>query len=407
MPVELYEHQKIAVEQLKNGSILCGGVGTGKSRTALAYYYLKECRGKIQINGTGGYAPMKMPRDLYIITPAKKRDTLEWEQECSPFLLSTNPELSCCGIKVTVDSWNNISKYCNVCGAFFIFDEQKVSGSGKWVRSFLQITKKNHWILLSATPGDTWIDYIPVFIANGYYKNRTEFMREHVVFSRFSKYPKIERYLGLDKLIRLKNNLIVDMVFVKPTIMHHETVSVGYDKELYRTVLKDRWNPYEDRPIKNVSELCYLMRRVSNSSQSRIEAAKKEIYKNPRLIIFYNFDFELEILRQIGKDFGITVAELNSHKHMSVPKGSKWIYLVQYASGAEAWNCIETNAVMLYSLNYSYKATVQAEGRIDRLNSPFSDLYSIRLVSSSSIDLAISRALENKEDFNEGRYFKI
>ena len=73
------------------------------------------------------------PKDLYIITTAKKRDTLEWEGELSPFLLSTNPDVNLYQNKVVIDSWNNISKYKDITDAFFIFDEQRVVGSGTWV----------------------------------------------------------------------------------------------------------------------------------------------------------------------------------------------------------------------------------------------------------------------------------
>ena len=164
--IELRDYQIDAVNRLKNGNILCGGVGSGKSRTALAYYY-KENGGII---GSEDYIKMKNPKDLYIITTARKRDTLEWEGEFGPFLITTNPEVAYYDHKVIVDSWNNIQKYVDIKDAFFIFDEQRVVGSGAWGKAFLKIAKVNNWILLSATPGDTWMDYIPVFLANGFYK---------------------------------------------------------------------------------------------------------------------------------------------------------------------------------------------------------------------------------------------
>lgn len=386
-----YDHQKIAIDQLKSGSILCGGVGSGKSRTALAYYFIKECGGEIGLNGEDLYSPMKNPKPLYIITTARKRDTLEWEDECAPFLIQD----------VTIDSWNNIGKYTNVCSAFFIFDEQRVVGSGAWVKAFLQITKKNRWILLSATPGDVWTDYIPVFIANGFYKNRTEFIRRHVVFARYSKYPKIERYLEVGRLIRLKESILVNMRYSRPTKSHDETIVVSFDKEKFQTISKERWNIFEDKPIENVSELGYAMRRISNIDQSRIDKVKELIASHPKVIIFYNFDYELDILRNIGKELEIQTAEWNGHKHQPIPEKGNWIYLVQYTAGAEGWNCITTNAIIFYSQSYSYKAMVQAAGRIDRLNTPFTDLYYYHIRSNSPIDVAIERCLKRKENFNE------
>ena len=402
--VQLYDYQLDAVKKMKNGCILCGGVGSGKSRTALAYYYI--CNGG-EID-TEEYAVMDDVgiKDLYIITTARKRDTKEWEGELSPFLLSTSHEFNLYRNKVIVDSWNNIKKYAEITDAFFIFDEQRVVGSGTWVKSFLQIAKRNQWILLSATPGDTWQDYIPVFIANGFYRNRTEFTREHIVYSRFSKFPKVDRYLNTGRLIRRRNDILVNMDFKRTTVSHHEDVFVRYNIEKYKDVGRTRWNPYKDEPIVNAGELCYVWRKIVNTDQSRQVALLEIIEKHPRAIIFYNFDYELDILKNLAYGNDVEIAEWNGHCHQSVPDSKKWVYLVQYNAGAEGWNCIKTDTIIFYSQNYSYKIMKQSSGRIDRLNTPFKDLYYYHLKSRSGIDLAISRTLKEKKDFNATGYAK-
>ena len=403
MGIELRPYQLEAVKRMRNGCILCGGVGSGKSRTALAYYFIKN-GGDINPKK---YIPMKNPKDLYIITTARKRDTLEWEGEFSPFLISTNEEVNYYDNKVVIDSWNNIKKYVDVTDAFFIFDEQRVVGSGAWVKSFLKITKHNNWILLSATPGDSWQDYIPVFVANGFYKNRTEFIREHVVYSRFTKYPKIDRYLNTGRLIRLRNRILVDMDFKRQTIPHHEDVYCSYDILTYKSIGKDRWNPYKNEPIVNASELCYTWRKLVNSDESRQTALLDICADHPRVIVFYNFDYELDILKSlvyINDGDAMDIAEWNGHKHQEIPKTDKWVYLVQYTAGCEGWNCIRTDTIVFYSQNYSYKVLEQARGRIDRMNTPYINLYYYHLKSRSSIDIAISRALKNKKNFNEMRF---
>lgn len=405
MAIDLYEHQKIALEKLNNGSILKGGVGSGKSRTSLAYYFIKECNGKIKTNGEGGYSAMKNPKDLYIITTARKRDTLDWEKECVPFLLSTNKDI--CDVKVVVDSWNNISKYVDVKNAFFIFDEQRLVGSGAWVKSFLKITKSNNWILLTATPGDTWMEYIPVFIANGFYKNRTQFIREHVVYNRFSKFPKVDRYVNCDKLVKYKQKISVDMQYKKQTTAFNENVIVDYDKEKFDSVLIKRWNIFDECPVRDISQLCFLLRKVVNSDKSRSDAIKSILQNHKKIIVFYNFNYELDILRELCESLKISYAEWNGQKHEMVPTDSEWIYLVQYTAGAEGWNCIETNTIVFYSQNYSYKILTQAAGRIDRLNTPYSELYYYHLKSNSIIDMAISKAISKKKDFNEYRFMDV
>ena len=398
----LYDYQLDAVNRMQNGCILNGGVGSGKSRTSLYYYFIKQ-------GGSIGdtYEPMKDPKDLYIITTARKRDTLEWEGELVPFLITTNPnESELYTNKVIIDSWNNIKKYQDIENAFFIFDEQRVVGSGAWVKSFLRIAKSNEWILLSATPGDTWTDYIPVFLANGFYKNRTEFSREHIVYSRFTKYPKIDRFINTGRLIRLRDRILIDMDFKRKTVSHHEDIYVNYDKIKFRDIMRTRWNPYKNEPIAQASELCYILRRLVNEDDSRVLALLELLEKCPKAIIFYNFDYELEILLNLNLGKDVEVAQWNGHKHQPIPTSEKWIYLVQYTAGAEGWNCITTDTIIFYSQNYSYKILSQACGRIDRLNTPYLDLYYYHLKSRSGIDLAISRALQEKKVFNEGKFVK-
>ena len=405
--MELRDYQLEAIGKMKNGCILNGGVGSGKSLTSLSYYYLQN-GGSLEFLSGKDYIPMpNPPKDLYIITTARKRDTFEWEGEMSHFLLSTHDELNKYDNKVIVDSWNNIQKYKDVEDAFFIFDEQRVVGSGAWVKAFLKIAKQNQWILLSATPGDTWSDYIPVFIANGFYKNKTEFMREHAVFSRFSKYPKIEKYIGTGRLIRQRREILVDMKFERETVQHHYDIYVTYDNKLYKDVMKRRWDIWNDEPIVNASGLCYALRKIVNSHESRSTKLLELFETHQKMIVFYNFDYELEILKSLYFGEGVIVAEWNGHKHEPTPTGNRWVYLVQYTAGAEGWNCITTDTIVFYSLNYSYKIMHQSAGRIDRLNTPYKDLHYYYLKSRSGIDLAIERALNDKRKFNESSFIQF
>ena len=444
--IRLGDHQKKALTEMKNGCILGGGTGSGKSRTGVAYYYIKQ--GGV-IHDNGSYVPMKKPKDLYIITTAQKRDKLEWEGELAPFLLSTDPEVSYYTNTVVVDSWNNIKKYKDVKNSFFIFDEQRLVGSGAWVDAFLKIAKFNDWILLSATAGDKWEDYIPVFIANGFYKNRTEFKREHLVYSNYTKYPKIDRYLNTGRLLRLRSRIMVDMPVERHTVQHHEDVLVRYDISTYKDVGRLKRDPFSaayvpckqidegalkigrdidisdvtpimegwtytpkkgdyvkliNKPIKNASELCYIWRKIVNADESRQVALMEIFDKHPKMIVFYNFDYELDILKSIYFGEDVEVAEWNGHKHQPVPSCERWVYLVQYVAGCEGWNCTTTDTIVFFSQNYSYKVMVQAAGRTDRLNTPFTDLYYYHLKSRSGIDLAISKALKEKKKFNEARW---
>lgn len=379
--MELREYQKDALSKMHNGCILCGGVGSGKSLTALAYAKLK------------GYL------EVYIITTARKRDTNEWESD-----IQKHGGLEDYAFKV--DSWNNIKKYINVKDAFFIFDEQRVIGHGEWVKCFLQITKKNKWILLSATPGDSWEEYIPVFIANGFYKNRTDFLHEHAVFSKFSKYPKIEKYIDEGLLIFYRDKILVPMNFHRKTTQHHINVFCDYDVTKYRYVMRNRWDIFNNKPIEQISSLCYALRRIVNDNDNKSREVEKIQKLHNRLIIFYNFDYELERLKKIPYLKNTVIAEWNGHKHESIPTSKRWVYLVQYTAGAEGWNCTDTDTIVFFSPNYSYKVMVQSAGRIDRLNTSFTDLWFYHIKTKSIIDIAINSALSKKKNFNEKSLIK-
>lgn len=410
----LYPHQRDALNRLANGNILWGGVGTGKSLTAVVYYVEKEA-----------------PRQVIVITTAKKRDSLEWEGEFAKYGVFRDygfPEGDGGKGVLTVDSWNNIAKYQNIHGAFFIFDEQRLVGSGKWVKNFIRISRRNRWILLSATPGDTWLDYIPVFVANGFYENATAFKREHVVYRTYSKFPKVDRYTGLNRLVRQRNSLLVEMPYLSHTIRHTTDMIVDHDEELFAKVVKRKWDVFNNKPLRDVAELFRVMRKVVNSHSSRLEAVQSLLTVHPRIIVFYNFDYELEVLRTLTdvehpgsvqslldpqtmsenspERFSFQIAEWNGHKHEPIPETDRWVYLVQYAAGAEGWNCVTTDAMCFYSLPYSYKLYHQAHGRIDRLNTPYVDLWYYVLKGTSLIDKAVGEALDEKRSFNESAYYR-
>lgn len=394
--IDLYPTQIEAIEKMHNGCILDGGVGSGKSRTALAYVYFKELKGMLRVNGKGDWWYPKVQKDVYIITTAKKRDSLEWEKEAIPFL-----KMNC-----IIDSWNNIKKYSKVYGAIFIFDEQRVVGSGAWVKAFLKIARANRWILLSASPGDTWSDYIPVFVANGYFKNKTEFNTKHVVYKPFRNYPVIDHYINEELLLYYKSRLLVKLDSQRVIDKQRFKIACEYDKMLYRKIWKDRWNPYDDCPIEETGKLCYLLRRCVSEDKDRINKLKTILDQHPKAIIFYNYSFELHLIQKKCKEWKIKYAGWNGESHDPLPTGKQWVYLCQYTAASEGWNAITTDTIIFYSLSYSYKQMLQAAGRIDRSNTPFKLLYYYYLYSYSPIDLAIQKALKNKKNFNEKSFIK-
>lgn len=397
----LYDFQMKAVEQAFVGCILNGDVGTGKSRTGL-FIYFKDQGGWIE---GSEYTPMKNPKDLIILTTAMKRDKAEWDGELAWYRLSTDPKLNYYSNRVVVDSWNNIKKYKDYKGCYFILDEDRVRGSGAWTKTFLKIAKNNDWIMLSATPGDEWLDFWAVFVANGFYRNKTDFIDQHVNYDPHCRsYPRIIGYRNIERLIRLRDKILIDMAIERHTKPHHEDIYCDYDIPFYKDVMRRRWDPYRDEPIQQASGLCYILRRIVNSHESRQVKLLELLEDHPKAIIFYNFDYEREILLNLGYADGTEVAEWSGHAHMELPTGDKWVYLVQYTAGCEGWCAITTDTMIFFSQNYSYTVMKQAEGRINRLNTKFIDLYYYHLKSRSGIDLAISKALREKKRFNEQKW---
>lgn len=400
----LYSHQEEALKKMFNGCLLNGGTGSGKSRTGLYYFFSKNggnFDGRI-------YTPMRgKPPDLYILTTAKKRNDKEWEEELAPFLLYPDPKTHITqryGNKVVIDSWQNIKKYTDVVGAQFIFDENKISGKGVWAKSFLKITKNNEWIILSATNGDKWEDYETVFLAHRFFRNRTDFRDNHLVYNQYSKFPDVIGYRNETRLCRLRDKLIVDMDFERHTTQIHEDIYCQYDMMRYREAMRKRWDPYKEEPINQASSLCYVLRHIVNEDESRQVKLLELVEDHPRSIIFYNFDFELDILLNLAYPEGTIVAQYNGHCHDKLPESDRWVYIVQYTSGCEAWNTVSTDTIIFYSQNYSYKVLVQASGRIDRLTTPYTELHYYHLKSYASIDVAITKALRQKKKFNERKF---
>ena len=379
MVYNLYPHQQEALKKIESGSILNGGVGSGKTLTSLAFYdkYFHA-------------------RKLYVITTAKKRDTGDWEDDAEKI-----------GVKIeAVDSWNNNKNYIEIKEAFFIFDEQRVVGYSTWGKSFITIARNNRWILLTATPGDTWMEYMTTFIANGFYRNKSDFIDQHVEFDQWVKYPKVKAYHNVGKLMRLRQKILVPMHFERKTKRHRQFVKSNYDTNLYEKIMRDRWNVFEEKPIENGSEFLQLLRKIVATDEDRIFNAKFLMDIHDRLIVFYNYNYERDVLIQIAKDLGRPYWEWNGHAHQEVPNRDKWLYFVQYTAGAEGWNCITTNTILFFSLNYSFKIMEQAEGRIDRLNTKYTDLEYYFLTSDSQIDKDVYKAIKTKEKFNESAWLK-
>lgn len=406
--VQLRPFQVDCVKHLRSGKVLAAGVGAGKSIMSLYWYVTQCCAYDKSSNLNGELFKLKPSSpDLYIITTAKKRISQEWNDELLRFNLIAGSNSHGMGnVYVTIDSWNNIRKYEGVKDAVFIFDEQRAIGSGVWAKAFVKIAKANKWLMCSATPADGWQDWCSIFIADGFHRNRTEFFRRHAVYSRFTKFPMITKWIDTDYLEKCRDAVLVTCTVPRDTERVWHDLTCGYDREAVKKAMKTRWNPETEAPFANANELVIYLRRLINTDKTRLSYASHVCKDHRRTIIFYSLNAELEEILKLESETGIKVYQFNGHKHDPLPEGSDWIYAVQFFSGSEGWNCTTTDTILYWSLPYSYKQFEQAAGRIDRLDTKYKILNYYVMKSFSPLDISIGRALSNKKDFNLRAFMK-
>lgn len=405
--VNLRQFQHECVQALRSGKVLAAGVGAGKSIMALYWYVTKCCTVRTSHNANGElFQIMPGSPDLVIITTAKKRDNHEWDDELYRYALHQGENSKKMGrVHVTIDSWNNITKYVDT-SAVFIFDEQRAIGSGAWSKAFVRIARRNPWVMLSATPADTWSDWCPIFVADGFYRNRTEFFRRHAVYSRYTKYPRIDRWIDEDYLNRCRDRVLVTCEVPRETERVVHQLTCAYDKETVRKAMKTRWNPETEEPFLNATELCFYLRRVIDTDPTRLSYAAHVVRDHRKVIIFYTLRAELEQILKLEEVTGVPVYQYNGGRHDDLPQGNSWVYAVQFQAGSEGWNCTSCNTVLYWSLPYSYKQAEQAAGRIDRLDTSYKTLNYYIMRSFAPLDLGIIRALRNKENFNASGFLR-
>ena len=112
----------------------------------------------------------------------------------------------------------------------------------------------------------------------------SQLIRSHVIFNRFVKYPKVEAYIDTWKLTENRQKILVHMHYEKKTKHVIKLMYASYDESLYKFVSEKRWNVYTDKPIKNISELCYVWRKIVNDDKSREDIIGRIIEEKRKVI---------------------------------------------------------------------------------------------------------------------------
>lgn len=121
---------------------------------------------------------------------------------------------------------------------------------------------------------------------------------------------------------------------------------------------------------------------------------------NDRVVVFYNFDSELDTLKTLVKDRPI--AEVNGHTNTEqiYHDNDNCVLFVQYQAGARGLNLQDGNKIIYYSLTLSSDLFEQSKKRIHRIGTKYPCFYWI-LQTKDSVEESIYKSLNRQEDYNE------
>lgn len=394
---ELYAFQKKAITELQQPDkhICIAGCGAGKGSIAL--HWLKTTNKKKWL----------------FITTASKRDSKDVENEMVMWF--GKESLSSYSLEViswaalakwTITNWNSLEDYA------FVFDEvacAKAGVSSNRGRAFIQIAKQTDcWTGYTATPGDRWEDFQAYFVAAGYVKNKTAFMREFCQVQTFKGYPEIVGYYDEHILKAYWKRLTVcpdtQAMLDELPAEQHKTYHFK-PSPTYKRFLKERLDE-DGNFIDTVMGYCHYCRRLCLTAEKLQWVSDYLSGLGTNAVFFYNYIAEGEELEKVAKKAlpkGAKVWRIDG-KHHDIPTadtiGKYDIVLAQYASGSESLNLQFMNHMVFVSPNYSYTTSIQARGRIKRIGQK-QNMFFWYLVCDGTIETDVYACLRGKSDFAE------
>lgn len=393
----LYNFQRQLLNSIEENYIIAADTGTGKTMMAI-HHYLKHNTGE----------------PLLILAPPQKIKEGGWQRELDFVASHYNIE-----IPYDIISYGVLSKrWKEYKDWFLVMDEchyvkNPTSQRGK---AAINLTKQStNFLLLSATPSSNgWGDTIAYMIMFGYYKNKTQFLKEHAVYNRidYGNGPVnvVSDYRDQEKLQKLYQSFSIklakeDCLDLPPLVF--EKVHFKPSKE-YNIIKKDR--VLGEELFDNISKLQHGLRFYANQADKLKYTEMLLEGTEENVIIFYNYKQENEELKKIAKKLKKKVFEVSGSK-TNLPDKEKWtslknsVTIVQYQAGAAGIELQYANIVIFHTPTYSYQDYEQALGRAYR-NGQTKKVTVYQYITKNTIETSIYQALAAKKDFTEELFRK-
>lgn len=394
----LYEYQKKVIDKADSSWLFALGTGTGKTILSI-HHYLKHYNGE----------------SLLIIAPAQKVLEGGWDREVQRVANFYNIQ-----IQYDVMSYGVLAKKWNLYkGWFVIFDEchyvkNPTSQRGKAALNLTRIS--TNFSLLSATPSSNgWADTINYMLMFNFYRNKTQFIKEHAIhetkFFGQKQIKVIADWKDQDKLKMLYQSISTklskdDCLDLPPLIF--EDVYFKVSKE-YEIIRKKRVLETENGPIAydTVMKLQHGLRFYANQKDKLSYTEMLAESTNENIVIFYYYQQEKDdLVKVLAKNKKIYEV---SGKVNHLPSRDQWdelkntVTLVQYQAGAAGIELQYCNLVIFYTPTFSFQDYDQALGRAYR-NGQTKKVTVYRYITKKSVEEHVYRSLAEKKDFTESLF---
>ncbi|MBL0992197.1 MAG: DEAD/DEAH box helicase [Escherichia coli] len=415
--MKLFDYQKEAIENFESKPLNLSDVGTGKSYMSIGSYVKSECS------------------KLLIICLAPKVNDFVEDSEIFNLNVTAlnkgtkkNKELLSESNLVAISfesSWRltELNKWVDK-DTFIIIDEShKVSVSKSKVTKFVMgLSKRAKYnYLCTATPVsngklENW--YPQLFISNVFRKPKKEFEQLFVI--------KQMRQMGSMRFMQItgyRNEHLLEQMIDEASVKYKRDKGYLPEDYVYKTKKPAMYNKlkksrlYKDDndlrvELDNSSKLFNSLRQVSHgflngiSKQVSKEPFERldailETHNNERVVIFYNYKWEAEMLKQLLDKLKRPYGEYNgSVKDLKPFKNNdNGVVLAQYKSASTGINDFVISNVMVFnSMPLSSTEYLQAKGRTDRHGQDKTPLY-YHIVPDTPIEKKIFSVVTNGKDF--------
>ena len=404
MKIKLYPHQVRALEKTKNFNHVA--------------YYLDMGLGKTFV-GSEKLKMLNTNHNLIVCQKSKLQDWYEhmktYYPEYNTFIYSKTREIPPKSvIIINYDLvWRRPELLTTLKNFTLMLDESSLIQNEKSNRSkFILKMKPTNVILLSGTPtGGKYEQLWSQLKLLGWNISKRLYWDEFIKFVKIDVggFP-IKKVTGYKNVDRLKDKLRThgaifmksDEVFQLPKQIEN-IIKVDNTKE-YKKFNKDRLIKIDDTELvgdTSLTKMLYL-RQLSSQYNSNKTAALKDLLEstNDRVIVFYNFDKELEIIQEICNKLEKPISMINGHEKnlKNFTECNDCVLLGQYQAAAMGLNLQLSNKIIYFSLPLQSELFMQSKKRIHRIGQEKTCFYWY-LITKNSIEEQIFETLKQRRDY--------